>query len=237
MITGIVAGVQSKLAQDEQGSYAKAGNVAEEALTNVKTVMAFSGIEKEIERYEDGLKVAKAAAKKRGAISAFGVGLMWFIIYASYSLAFWYGTKLILDGRPELCRGEDPEYEADTLLIVFFSVLMGAFNIGQSASYFEAFAVGRGSAAIIYSIIDRVPEIDSYSETGKKPSQRSRGELTFRNVEFNYPSRPEVQVLKGLNLKVEPGKTIALVGHSGCGKSTILQLLQRFYDPLKGEVR
>jgi len=87
-------------------------------LTNIRTVTAFSGSDKEIQRYEDGLVVAKAAAKKRGAISAFGIGLMWLIIYASYALAFWYGTKLILEGREVECKGGTPEYTASNLLIV-----------------------------------------------------------------------------------------------------------------------
>jgi ABC-type multidrug transport system fused ATPase/permease subunit len=115
---GIVAGIQSKLTTDEQGSYAKAGNVAEEALTNVRTVAAFSGCDKEIERYVEGLTVANAAAKKRGFFGAFGVGLMWCIIYMAYALAFWYGTKLILEGRKDTCAGRDPEYDAETLIIV-----------------------------------------------------------------------------------------------------------------------
>jgi len=118
-----VATVQTKLAANEQSSYAKAGNVAEEALTNVKTVMAFGGYEKEIKRYEDGLTVAKAAAKSRGAISAFGIALMWLIIWCSYALAFWYGTKLILDGRVDECNGDEAEYTADNLLIVSSSNL------------------------------------------------------------------------------------------------------------------
>jgi ABC-type multidrug transport system fused ATPase/permease subunit len=113
-----VAGIQSKLAADEQTSYAKAGNVAEEALNNVRTVKAFSGTKKEIQRYEDGLVDAKAAAKKRGAISAFGGGLMWAIVWLSYALAFWYGTKLILEGREDECEGREPEYDAQKLLIV-----------------------------------------------------------------------------------------------------------------------
>lgn len=83
-------------------------------------------------------------------------------------------------------------------LQVFFSVLMGAFNIGQSASYFEAFATGKGAAAKIFEIIDRIPEIDSYSESGKKPSGRAHGKIEFKNVGFSYPSRPDIQVCLSL---------------------------------------
>ncbi|CAG7827122.1 unnamed protein product [Allacma fusca] len=235
---GVVTTIQSKLAATEQSAYAKAGTVAEEALTNIRTVMAFSGQEKEIERYEKGLTFAQKAGKKRGAISGMGMGLIWLIMYGTYALAFWYGTKLILDGTEKYCEDNSytPPYTAKNLLIVFFSVLMLSFNLGQAASYFEAFAVGRGAAAVIYAVIDRTPEIDSYSESGLKPKGRSRGEIRFENVKFVYPSRPEVQVLQGFSLSVEPGQTVALVGHSGCGKSTCLQLLQRFYDPQEGKV-
>lgn len=141
----VVAGIQSKVAASEQESYAKAGNVAQEALTNIKTVMAFGGSQKEVERYEDGLVDSKIAGKKRGAVSSFGMGLMyenfalkvvnlamtcqvilcplfnyrWLIIYASYALAFWYGTKLILEGRETICNtGEAPEYGPDNMIIV-----------------------------------------------------------------------------------------------------------------------
>jgi ATP-binding cassette subfamily B (MDR/TAP) protein 1 len=90
VVSGIVASIQSKLTTDEQASYAKAGKVAEEVITNIRTVMAFGGQQKEIDRYADGLTVAESAGKKRGTISGIGVGLMWLIIYASYALAFWY---------------------------------------------------------------------------------------------------------------------------------------------------
>lgn len=62
------------------------------------------------------------------------------------------------------------------------------------------------------------------------------GNIEFRNIHFVYPTRPEVQVLQGLNVKVNKGQTLALVGGSGCGKSTSIQLLERFYDPLEGQV-
>lgn len=71
---------------------------------------------------------------------------------------------------------------------------MGAFNVGQSASYFENFATGKGAGATIFSIIDRIPEIDSYSESGKKPQGRAQGKIIFKDVDFHYPSRPDVQV-------------------------------------------
>ena len=80
------------------------------------------------------------------------------------------------------------------------------------------------------------PKIDSQSTKGEKPEQLI-GEIEFDGIEFNYPSRPEIIILKNLSLKIRSGQTIALVGASGSGKSTCIQMLQRFYDPSKGTVK
>merc|ERR1719150_3679409 len=108
-------------------------------------------------------------------------------------------------------------------------------NVGQASPYIEAFSMAKGSAALIFQIIDRKPNIDSFSETGSRPSG-TKGGLELRDVKFNYPSRKEVDILKGLNLTIESGRTVALVGPSGSGKSTVIQLVQRLYDPEQGTV-
>lgn len=95
---------------------------------------------------------------------------------------------------------------------------------------------GRGAAAKIFATIDLVPPIDSADEGGLKPSTVA-GEITIENVDFNYPARPDVRILKKLSLTFPTGKTTALVGASGSGKSTIISLVERFYDPLAGTVR
>jgi ATP-binding cassette subfamily B (MDR/TAP) protein 1 len=100
---------------------------------------------------------------------------------------------------------------------------------------FVAITSARGAAAKLFATIDRVPSIDSASE-GVRPS-KVIGEITFENVDFIYPSRPDVQVVQGLSLTFPAGKTTALVGASGSGKSTIISLVERFYDPLAGSVR
>ena len=82
---------------------------------------------------------------------------------------------------------------------------------------------------------DRIPDIDSWSPDGD-PIKEVEGIIEFRDVHFRYPTRPEQPVLRGLNLTVKPGQYVALVGASGCGKSTTIQLLERFYDPLSGGV-
>ncbi|XP_042330140.1 ATP-dependent translocase ABCB1 isoform X2 [Sceloporus undulatus] len=219
------AKVLTAFTNKELAAYAKAGSVAEEVLTAIRTVIAFGGEKKEIQRYHKNLEEAKNIGIKKAITANISIGIAFLLIYASYALAFWYGTTLILDEG----------YSIGEVLTVFFAVLIGAFSIGQVSPNLEAFAIARGAAYAIFNIIDNEPQIDSFSETGYKPDQL-KGNLDFRNVYFNYPSRPDVQVLKGLNLKVNSGQTVALVGSSGCGKSTTVQLIQRFYDPLEGMV-
>lgn len=122
-----------------------------------------------------------------------------------------------------------------TVLTVFFSVMMGSMALGQAGQQFATIGTALGAAASLYEVIDRVPEIDAYSEEGVKPEKIS-GRIKIENVEFTYPTRPDVQVLKDVSLEAQPGQTIALVGSSGCGKSTIIQLLQRFYNPDAGKI-
>ncbi|XP_041322342.1 ATP-dependent translocase ABCB1 isoform X2 [Pyrgilauda ruficollis] len=219
------AKVLSAFTDKEQAAYAKAGAVAEEVLAAIRTVIAFGGQEKEIKRYHKNLEDAKRIGIRKAITANISMGAAFLLIYASYALAFWYGTTLILSD----------DYTIGKVLTVFFSVLIGAFSIGQTAPSIEAFASARGAAYAIFNIIDNEPQIDSYSETGYKPDH-IKGNLELKNVYFNYPSRPDVEILKGLNLKINSGQTVALVGGSGCGKSTTVQLIQRFYDPKEGTV-
>jgi ATP-binding cassette, subfamily B (MDR/TAP), member 1 len=113
--------------------------------------------------------------------------------------------------------------------------LIGSFSVAEIAPNLQAFTLALSACAKIYETIDRVPPIDVYSEEGDRPKEVA-GNLEFKNVSFIYPSRPEVQVLENINLVVPHGKTTALVGASGSGKSTIVGLTERWYDPVEGEV-
>uniref|UniRef100_A0A8C2Z710 ATP binding cassette subfamily B member 1 n=1 Tax=Cyclopterus lumpus TaxID=8103 RepID=A0A8C2Z710_CYCLU len=209
----------------EQAAYAKAGAVASEVISAIRTVFAFSGQEREIKRYIKNLEDAKNVGIKKATYANFAFGFNFLMIYLAYALAFWYGSTLILSN----------EYTIGTVLTVFFVVLIGAFTLGQASPNIETFSSARGAAHKVYSIIDHKPIIDSYSEAGFKPDSIT-GNIEFKNIHFSYPSRPEIKVLNNLSLSVESGQNIALVGSSGCGKSTTIQLLQRFYDPQEGSV-
>uniref|UniRef100_A0A8C1I8L9 ATP-binding cassette, sub-family B (MDR/TAP), member 11a n=1 Tax=Cyprinus carpio TaxID=7962 RepID=A0A8C1I8L9_CYPCA len=226
LAAGLMAMSVARLTGRELKAYAKAGAVADEVLSSLRTVAAFGGEHKEAERYSMNLVEAQAWGIKKGAIIGVFQGYLWCIIFLCYALAFWYGSKLVIETK-ELTPGG--------LVQVFFGVLMGAMNLGQASPCLEAFASGRAAAKSIFDTIDREPEIDCFSEEGHT-LDKVKGDIEFHNVHFNYPSRPEVKILDDLNVVVKAGETTAFVGPSGSGKSTTIQLIQRFYDPKEGMV-
>nr|XP_020450391.1 bile salt export pump-like isoform X2 [Monopterus albus]XP_020450392.1 bile salt export pump-like isoform X2 [Monopterus albus] len=223
---GLMAMAVARLTGQELKAYAKAGAVADEVLSSIRTVAVFGGEQKEAERYDRNLVEAQNWGVKKGTIIGIFQGYLWCIIFLCYALAFWYGSKLVLDTK-ELSPGG--------LIQVFFGVLIGAINLGQASPCLEAFASGRAAAKDIFDTIDREPKIDCFSEEGYK-LDKVKGDIQFHNVTFYYPSRPEVKILNDLSMQIKAGETTAFVGPSGSGKSTTIQLIQRLYDPKEGMV-
>ncbi|KAH8297255.1 hypothetical protein KR044_008793 [Drosophila immigrans] len=230
--TAMVAKIQSSLAEKELKAYSEAGGVAEEVFSGIRTVLAFSGEAKENDRFAKRLIPAEVTGRKKGLYSGIGAGVMWLLIYCCMAIAIWYGVDLILDDRGL----DDRQYTPAVLVIVLFAIIMGAQNLGFSSPHVDSFAVALGAARNLFRIIDRESQIDPMSEVGSKPDSIT-GRLRFEDIHFRYPSRPDIEILKGLTVDVEPGQTVAFVGASGCGKSTVIQLMQRFYDPEQGQVR
>uniref|UniRef100_M0R4J2 Bile salt export pump n=1 Tax=Rattus norvegicus TaxID=10116 RepID=M0R4J2_RAT len=216
----------AKFTELELKAYAKAGSIADEVLSSIRTVAAFGGENKEVERYEKNLVFAQRWGIWKGMVMGFFTGYMWCLIFFCYALAFWYGSTLVLD---------EEEYTPGTLVQIFLCVILAAMNIGHASSCLEIFSTGCSAATNIFQTIDRQPVIDCMSGDGYK-LDRIKGEIEFHNVTFHYPSRPDVKILDNLSMVIKPGETTALVGSSGAGKSTALQLIQRFYDPCEGMV-
>lgn len=143
---------------------------------------------------------------------------------------------MILHDRGSDVAPEDRDYTPAAVMIVISGIIVGANQLSRTSPFLETFAMARGSAIAIYDVIDRVSAIDPLSKAGKILNYGLKGSIEFRDVFFQYPARKDIIVLRGLNVTVKEGQTVALVGSSGCGKSTCIQLLQRFYDPVFGQV-
>ncbi|KAJ6632996.1 ATP-dependent translocase ABCB1, partial [Pseudolycoriella hygida] len=233
IVVGVVAMITGKLAKEEMAAYAKAGAVAEEVFGAIRTVVGFGGEDKEVNRYSTNLVDARKTNIKKSFFAGLGFGLLWFFIYATYALSFWYGIGLIVDHKA--LPPNEQVYTAGVMFTVFFSVMMGGMSLGASSPFIESFGIAKGAAAKVFQIIENKPLINPLANTGDIPA-KCQGNISFQNVFFNYPSRPDVNVLQGINLSVNQGEVVALVGSSGCGKSSCFQLIQRFYDPDKGAV-
>ncbi|XP_023931974.1 multidrug resistance protein 1-like [Lingula anatina] len=216
----------------EQQAYAAAGSVAEEVLSSIRTVVSFRGQKKEIRRYNKELETSSKLGVKKSVVTGLGMGLTFLILYGAYALAFWYGATLIEVFYNTLGKdGMSP----GSALTVFFCIMIGSFSIGNAAPHLASVATAKGAAATLYKVIDNIPIIDASSNDGIKIPD-VKGNIEFCDVKFAYPSRPDVKILKGLSFTVPSGRTVALVGSSGCGKSTAVNLIQRFYDPEEGRI-
>jgi len=219
--------------KSNQAAYTRAGSVADEALANIRTVSALGAEEKQVERYMSHLGVAKAAGVKKGLLQGSSMATVNFIMFCTYGLCLWFGVWLIREGRTNASTGNT--WTGGDVLTVFFALLMGSFSLGSLGPSGEAVNEGKFAGHRLIEIIDRVPEIDNLSTAGTQ-IQEFRGEIVCKNLGFHYPTRPEVRIFQNFSMTIQPGHTVALVGESGSGKSTIFQLLERFYDPLEGEI-
>ncbi|VDO95904.1 unnamed protein product [Heligmosomoides polygyrus] len=222
----------SRASKLETYAYSSAAALANEVIAGIRTVMAFNAQPYEIHRseirlllYETELKEARKMGIRKAIILAVFAALPLFLMFAAMAIAFWYGTTLVLQGT----------VTPGTVFAVFWSVLIGTRRLGEAAPQMGVFMAAKTAAADIFAIIDRVPDIDAMQDDGFTPEEFI-GRLTFSNVHFTYPARPTVKILDGISYEVNPGETVALVGHSGCGKSTMVGLLLRYYEQSAGVV-
>ena len=174
------------------------------------------------------------------------------VLFFGYVITFRFGAFLVT--RPL----DNVLYTAfSDIFVVFLALVFGAMAAGQAGAFAPNYAKARLSANRIFALLDRIPKTSVYcSEEGATPvcltgcffshalsyiymcsQDKVIGAIKVEDVTFNYPSRPEVQVLNGLSVALNPGQTLALVGPSGCGKSTVVSLLERFYEPKSGCLR
>jgi len=226
----------TNIAIKSKSTYIEAGTLSEQAFTGIKTVKSMNGEEHEFKAYE--LKVISARDKliKAGIIQAVCLGSFFFFMYFNYGLGFWIGGKFIV--YPWVNFNSQSNYESDEIVTCFFAIFSGIIAITILGPSLNKVSKGIASSKNIYKVIDRIPDIleNDTSISVPKDEEIIKGEIEFINVDFNYLSRPSIDVLKNLSFKIPAGKKVAFVGEAGCGKSTTIQLVERFYDALNGQI-
>jgi ATP-binding cassette subfamily B (MDR/TAP) protein 1 len=221
--------VQTKLmlnaSNEEEESFAVASATAAEAFSSVRTVAAF-GMEGQVSSlYERSLKLPTQKSRKRAHFGGIGFAFSQFVLFGVYSLAFWYmGLEISRDNS-----------SFENSMKAFFAIFLAAFGLAQAQAYFPDVAKGGAAVRRVFGIIDRKPSIDASDPGGIRPME-TVGAIELQDVTFAYPQRPDAPVFSKFSLTVPAGKTVALVGESGSGKSTVVSLIERFYDPQQGAV-
>nr|GMD22508.1 ABC transporter B family member 9-like [Ipomoea batatas] len=222
---GFMALLMSKMSSRGQVAYAQAGNVVEQTIGGIRTVASFTGEKRAIDQYDSKLKIAYKSTVQQGMASGIGLGVILLIVFSTYGLAVWYGGKLILHNG----------YTGGEVINVLMAIMNGGIALGQTSPSLNAFSSGQAAAYKMFQTIHRKPVIDVYDMSGME-LEDMRGEIELKDVYFKYPARKDVQIFAGFSIYIPSGKTAALVGQSGSGKSTIISMLERFYDPDSGEV-
>ncbi|KAI1680521.1 ABC transporter transmembrane region [Pyrenophora tritici-repentis] len=195
-----------------------ASAMAFEMFSSIRIIVAFGAEAKLARQHEDMLDKAAKNEKKAAPLMGLMMSPMMVGQYGTFAIAFWFGIKRYSEGK---------EANVGTITVVLFSVMMALMNISRVVSPMIAIAKAATAATELFVTIDApVPNTAGL----KEPDITADADITLDNVCFSYPSRPDVQILKGLDLAFEAGKVTAIVGPSGSGKSTIVGLVQRWYD-------
>ena len=211
-----------------QSALAKAGEVASEVLGNMRTVRSFGKEGKETERYGAAVDGSFVYGRKRAMAYGFFAGLIGLLSYTAIVFVLWYGGTLVISGEM------DPGALVSFLLYTIFI----ATAFGGLASVFTQLMTAVGSSQRLFELLDLQPRINTYPGTGGVlPSDTAKAEIIFEKIKFAYPSRKDINVLADVSFTCQPGKVVALCGQSGSGKSTIIALMERFYDPEEGSIR
>ncbi|KAL2335593.1 hypothetical protein Fmac_016806 [Flemingia macrophylla] len=214
-------GLASKIREE----YNKAGTIAEQAISSIRTVYSFVGESKTIDAFSSALQGSVELGLRQGLAKGLAIGSNG-VVFAIWAFMSYYGSRLVMYHGAK----------GGTVFAVGAAIALGGLALGSSLSNVKYFSEASTAGERIMEVIKRVPKIDSDNMVGEILENVS-GEVEFDHVDFAYPSRPDSVILNDFCLRIPAGKTVALVGGSGSGKSTVVSLLQRFYDPIEGEIR
>ncbi|KAJ1548593.1 hypothetical protein HK405_002218, partial [Cladochytrium tenue] len=218
---GIITGAGEKI----QKLYEESAVVATESIRHILTVMTLTKERVFFEKYKAKVQGPLEVSIRGSFAAALGYAVSQSVVFFTFAICFYAGVELVGKGMMGV----------DGVLKVIFEVIFTAISLGQAASEAPDIARGRLAVLAVFDLLDRRSAIDPASREGHA-AVAVAGRADLKDVFFRYPARPDVQVLDGLTVKAEPGQTVALVGQSGCGKSTVIGMLQRMYDAHKGLV-
>ncbi|KAF5735037.1 P-glycoprotein [Tripterygium wilfordii] len=222
---GVYAYVATGLIARVRKSYVKAGEIAEEVIGNVRTVQAFVGEEKAVSSYRRALAATYKYGRKAGLAKGLGLGTLHCVLFLSWALLVWF-TSIVV--HKNIANGGDS-------FTTMLNVVIAGLSLGQAAPDISAFIRAKAAAYPIFEMIERNTISQNSSKNGRKLS-KIEGHIELKNVCFSYPSRPDVLIFNNFSLNIPSGKIVALVGGSGSGKSTVISLIERFYEPLSGRI-
>ena len=219
---GIFGRRMRAMSRDFQDALASSTEVAEETFAGIRTVRSFAREAKEVERYNLAVEESFSIAKQRAKIIATLRGLIGFGGYGAIAAVLWFGGTMLVDGTISI--GELTGFLLYTLTV--------AFSLGALSSLYEDFMKALGASERVFELMDRTSSMIG----GTQRPDHIVGNIQLRELEFAYPGRPDLAVLQRFNLALQPDEVVALVGHSGSGKSTVAALLSRLYDPQEGTI-
>ena len=206
----------------------EAGSVLSECVTNTKTIYSFNFQREAVKMYLNILNESSYVFIRDSIVKGVLMGLGVFALYSNNATVFHYSWVLIKNGYLTF----------DNMNLALNCVLMLSNGIANNINGLTEYNKAEKAFDSIYSILSTVSLIDTSEDVNEsKLSARDvKGKIEFRNVSFAYPTKPNQYVLRNINFVIQPGQSAALVGFSGCGKSTVIHLLERFYDVGEGEI-
>ncbi|TMW62693.1 hypothetical protein Poli38472_005311 [Pythium oligandrum] len=210
----------------QNGSDTKAGALLSEAISGIRTVASFHLEDFVTRQYIAYLTLSNNTDVRAGFMGGAAFGLAQGVIFCACAFLFWYGGKLVSSGE---IRFED-------MFMVIICIMFSSMGLGVTSQGVADTKKIQEAVQRVFATLDRAPAINLRSQDSKKTLDVVKGDIELQNVRFAYPNRPETAIYKNYSLKIPSGKTVALVGASGCGKSTAIALIERFYDPLQGRV-
>lgn len=213
-----------KLSKNTQDELAKSSVIVEEILQSIQIVKIFTNEKFEIKRYNHSLENLKNMAIKSSGLRGLFISLIIFVLFGGIVMILWYGATLVSNGQISI---------GDMTSFVIYTSIIGA-SVGGLGDMYGQLQKTVGASERIVEIFKEIPEydFDNHQLTKKK----YQGNIKFSNVDFAYPSRVDVKVLRSINFEIKPNNKIAIVGKSGAGKTTITQLLLKFYKIQQGDI-